>query len=135
MISSNPSSESFITNMKKTIEEATEQISKSNEEMMKYANRKRLPTPFKIGDKVLLSMKNLTLEDGSGSRKLHPKYCGPFEIIEKVNDVTFRLDLPQPMIDRKIHNAFHSSLLKPYIEDKFGRKQTPPSSVLSLIHI
>ncbi|MCO5569931.1 hypothetical protein L7F22_023645 [Adiantum nelumboides] len=44
--------------------------------------------------------------------KLSNRYYGPFKIIDKVNDVTFRLDLPPSW---KIHNAFHASLLRPYM--------------------
>ena len=44
--------------------------------------------------------------------KLSPRYYGPFKIIESINDVTFRLALPATW---NMHNAFHSSLLKPYI--------------------
>lgn len=35
------------------------------------------------------------------------------------------------MLDRKIHNAFHSSLLKPYIEDKSDRNPPPPPELFS----
>ncbi|MCO5562077.1 hypothetical protein L7F22_015703 [Adiantum nelumboides] len=44
--------------------------------------------------------------------KLSNRYYGPFKIIDEVNDVTFRLDLPPSW---KIHNAFHVSLLRPYM--------------------
>lgn len=125
----NPAAETFISKMSSITEIAMNNIRKANEDMAKYANRKHLPAPFKVHDKVLLSTKNLSLEDGSGMRKLHPKCCGPFTISEKINDVTFRLDLSQPMIDRKIHNAFHSSLLKPYTEDIFERSQPPPPPI------
>ena len=46
--------------------------------------------------------------------KLSPRYYGPFQITERVNDLTFRLDLPSTW---KIHNAFHVSLLKPFVGD------------------
>ena len=78
--------------------------------MAEYANKSRLPHNFAVNDKVWLSTKNLSIEEGSGSRKLHPKFCGPFVIIEKINNVTFRLKLSEPMIARRIHNAFHVTL-------------------------
>ena len=74
---------------------------------------------------MLLSTKNISLEDGSGSRKLHPKFCGPFKITEKINEATFRLDLSEPMKTKGIHDAFHVSLLKPFIEDSFDRYDPP----------
>ncbi|MCO5576531.1 hypothetical protein L7F22_030342 [Adiantum nelumboides] len=38
------------------------------------------------------------------------RYCGPFQITERINDVSFRLRLPDIW---KMHNALHVSLLKP----------------------
>ena len=93
--------------------------------MATYANKFRKQHDFKVNDKVLLSTKNLSLEDGSGSRKLNPKFCGPFKIIEKVTNVSFRLELSEPMKARGIHNTFHVSLLKPFLEDKFDRYDPP----------
>ncbi|MCO5553412.1 hypothetical protein L7F22_006933 [Adiantum nelumboides] len=42
------------------------------------------------------------------------RYYGPFQITERINDVSFRLRLPDIW---KIHNAFHVSLLKPFKGD------------------
>ena len=46
--------------------------------------------------------------------KLAPKYCGPFEILEKNGPMAYQLALP-PAI--KVHNVFHVSILKKYIHD------------------
>jgi hypothetical protein len=46
-----------------------------------------------------------------------PKFCGPFAIKTRINDVTYRLDLLAPMLDRGIRNAFHAKLLCPYHPD------------------
>ena len=124
--SKNPSSESYLKTIQESTKNAIKAIQKSNEAMEKHSNKKRLPANFQVNDKVLLSTRNLKLEEGAGIRKLSPKFCGPFEITEKVNEVTYRLNLSQPMIDRGIHNAFHASLLKPYTEDKFRRQVQPP---------
>ncbi|KAK8640579.1 hypothetical protein V6N13_008331 [Hibiscus sabdariffa] len=47
--------------------------------------------------------------------KLSPRYIGPFEVIEKVGSVAYRLALP-PEFD-KIHNVFHVSMLRRYRSD------------------
>lgn len=45
--------------------------------------------------------------------KLRPRFYGPFRIIKKNSDVSYKLDLP-PW--GKIHPTFHVSWLKEYIQ-------------------
>ncbi|GAV82855.1 Chromo domain-containing protein [Cephalotus follicularis] len=52
--------------------------------------------------------------------KLSPRYIGPFEILERIGEVTYRLALPPNL--SHVHNVFHVSLLQKYI--------TNPSHVL-----
>ena len=47
--------------------------------------------------------------------KLSLRYIRPFEILEKVGKVTYRLALPPEQ--SSIHNVFHVSMLKKYISD------------------
>ena len=93
--------------------------------MAEYANNSRSQHSFSVNNDVWLSTKNLSIEDGSGMRKLHPKFCGPIKIIEKINNVSFRLELSEPMKARGIHDVFHCSLFKPYIPDEYGRYDRP----------
>jgi hypothetical protein len=59
-----------------------------------------------------------------------PKFCGPSAITEKINDVTYRLDLSVPMLALCIHNAFHAKLLRPYHPDTaFDRTPVVPAPV------
>jgi hypothetical protein len=46
--------------------------------------------------------------------KLAPRFCGPFEILDRVGPVAYKLALPPTV---KAHNVFHVSLLKRYIHD------------------
>ena len=40
------------------------------------------------------------------SKKLSPKFCGPFDIVRRIGPVTYALKLPE---DSKIHNVFRVS--------------------------
>ena len=47
--------------------------------------------------------------------KLAPRYIGPFEILERIGMVVYRLDLPPNM--SQVHQVFHNSMLRKYISD------------------
>ena len=47
--------------------------------------------------------------------KLRPRFIGPYEVIEKVGPVEYRLALPSHL--EKIHNVFHVSMLRRYRSD------------------
>ena len=68
-----------------------------------------------MGDHVYIKINphKSTLRLGN-YKKLEPRYCGPFEILDKVGSITYQLALP-PSI--KVHNVFHVSILKRYVHD------------------
>ena len=129
--SHNPSAKSFMDTIHDTTKFAYDRITKQNRKMAEYANKSRIPHDFKVNDLVWLSTKNLSVEDGSGIRKLHPKFCEPFKTTKKIYDVAFKLELSEPMKARGIHDALHCSLLRPYNSDTFGRydKPLPPIQI------
>jgi hypothetical protein len=90
-----------------------------------YADRHRLPSGFKIGDRVWLLRGHI--KTTRPCEKLDYRRLGPFCIIGKINDVTFRLDLPPQL---QIHPMFHSFLLEPYQENTIpGRIIQPPPRI------
>ena len=46
---------------------------------------------------------------------MSPRYVGPFEILEKIGQVAYRLALPPAL--SAVHNVFHVSALRNYIPD------------------
>ncbi|MCO5572615.1 hypothetical protein L7F22_026373 [Adiantum nelumboides] len=46
--------------------------------------------------------------------RMDPAKVGPFQVCDRMSDVAYRLKLPE---NWKIHNAFHKSLLRPYVGD------------------
>lgn len=112
----------FIQHMQDKLEHAKLCLQAAQARQKAYADKKRNPDPeFKPGDTVALNTANLQFKHGC--RKLLPKFIGPFEVLEAINPVAYRLKLPDTM---KIHNVFHTSLLKSYKPDPNHKIMPPP---------
>jgi hypothetical protein len=68
-----------------------------------------------------MSTKNMMLKHAERSRKLMPRWVGPFKVLQKVGNLAYRLEMNPGW---RIHPVFHVSLLEPYRSD--GRVQPPP---------
>ncbi|GKC21522.1 putative reverse transcriptase domain-containing protein [Tanacetum coccineum] len=76
-----------------------------------YADKRRKPLEFSVGDYVLFKVSPWKGVVRFGKKgKLAPKLVGPFQIIEKVGHVAYRLDLPEEL--NGVHDTFHVSNLK-----------------------
>ena len=71
---------------------------------------------FSVGDHVYLRVKakKSSLKLGSCAYKLSPRYCGSFEVLERIGPVAYRLAFPA---STRSLNVFHVSLLKRYVHD------------------
>ncbi|GJS48065.1 putative reverse transcriptase domain-containing protein [Tanacetum coccineum] len=80
------------------------------------ADKRRKPLEFSVGDYVLLKVSHWKGVVHFGKKgKLTPRFVGPFEIIEKVGPVAYRLHLPEELDG--VHDTFHASNLKNCLAD------------------
>ncbi|KAI4897414.1 hypothetical protein NFI96_032838 [Prochilodus magdalenae] len=124
-----PSVEHWMRRSEEVWEQTHQRIENVLRKHKHYADRRRGDTPsYNPGDRVWLSTRDFRLTEGS--RKLMPKYIGPFKILNKINDVTYKLELPAQY---RVCSSFHVSLLKPVVPgplDAASPEATPPPPVL-----
>ncbi|GJY64607.1 putative reverse transcriptase domain-containing protein [Tanacetum coccineum] len=101
----------------KKIIQIKQRIQAARDRQKSYANLKRKPMEFQVGDKVMLKVSPWKGVIRFGKRgKLNPKYVGPFKVLKKVGAVAYKLELPQDL--SRVHNTFHvSNLKKCYFDD------------------
>ncbi|GJY86591.1 hypothetical protein Tco_0500617, partial [Tanacetum coccineum] len=76
-----------------------------------YADLKRKPMEFEVGDKVMLKVLPWKGVVHFGKRgKLNPRFVRHFKVIKRVRDVAYKLELPEEL--SRVHNTFHVSNLK-----------------------
>ncbi|GJW80420.1 reverse transcriptase domain-containing protein [Tanacetum coccineum] len=105
------------------VQETTEKIVQIKERLKtarsrqkSYADKRRKPLEFQVGDRVLLKVSPWKGVVRFGKKgKLAPRYVGPFEIVERVGPVAYRLKLPQEL--NCVHDTFHVSNLKKCLAD------------------
>ncbi|GJS33390.1 putative reverse transcriptase domain-containing protein [Tanacetum coccineum] len=105
------------------VQETTEKISQVKDRLKtgrdhqkSYADKRRKPLEFSVGHYVLLKVspwKGVVRFRRKG--KLAPRFVGPFEIIEKIGPVAYRLDLLEEL--NGVHDTFHVSNLKKCLAD------------------
>ena len=79
---------------------------------------------FEVEDQVFLKLSPRKGVVRFGKRgKLNPRYIGPFEIVDGIGPMTYRLDLPEEF--SRVHNVFHISMLRKYIPDSSHVLETP----------
>ena len=93
-----------------------ERLKVATDRQKSYADMKRKDVFYEIGEKVFLKVSPWKKVMRFGRKgKLIPRFIGPYEVIEKVGPVAYRLALP-PELER-IHNVFHVSMLRRYRSD------------------
>ncbi|KAH6480324.1 hypothetical protein HBI55_254530 [Parastagonospora nodorum] len=109
-----------------TIATCRSRILAANEYQEKHANKRRLPVPFKEGDKVMVSTRNM--RSTRPKKKLDWKFT-PGVIDEQIGSSAFRVRLKG---FPNVHPVFHASLLEPY--DPTSKIPHPPTDIADTLH-
>ncbi|GJZ83803.1 putative reverse transcriptase domain-containing protein [Tanacetum coccineum] len=101
----------------KKISQIKDRLKAAHDRQKSYADKRRKPLEFSVGDHVLLKVSPWKGEVRFGKKgKLAPWFIGPIEIIERIGPVAYRLRLPEEL--NGVHDMFHVSNLKKCLADQ-----------------
>jgi len=105
--------EAFLSDVRHRLEQA------QAAQKLHYDKRHR-PVSYTVGDWALLRLRQRAPSSLPQSTigKLKARYLGPYRVVQLINDVAVRLELPP---QARIHDVFHVSTLKKFVG-------TPPSA-------
>ncbi len=125
-----PAANDFKEHWKTMMKIAKDSLMEAQDRQTKYANQHRRHLEFKVGDQVLLSMRNINnpVDHQRSTKKLTNRFSGPYTISQVISTTAYKLDLP---VNMKIHPVFRISLLKPYHppSNEFERPVPPPAII------
>lgn len=93
-----------------------------------YERGKQTAHQFKVGDKVWLSTEDINLQ--IPSRKLGDRQMGPFEVVEKIGDLDYKLKLSKQL--SRLHPVFHVDKLSPFRGNEVNGLLPPPPPPIQL---
>src|ERR1700680_3632287 len=123
-----PAVDARLNNLREVRKEA-EAALRMEKRAMKHAFEAGKPPPhiFTPGQRVWLSSKDIPIS--SPSRKLAPRQLGPYEVLERTGDLTYRLQLPSYMHQ---HPVFHVDRLSPWKGNNVNGQQPPPPAPVQI---
>ncbi len=92
--SKRPLANCFTDEMQKILTQARQSLLCAQQRQKAFHDRRARAKSFKVGDRVLLSTKNIRLKN-PGTAKLMPKFVGPFEVLETIGYCAYKLLLPE----------------------------------------
>lgn len=106
----------FLQDAQKKIKVIREKMKAARSRQKSYADLKRNHAEYRVGEKVWLRIsptKNLMRFGRKG--KFSPRFIGPYDIIERIGKLAYRLALPIEL--ERVHNVLYVSQLKKYVHD------------------
>ena len=103
----------IVKDTKEKVQVIQQRFKAASDKQKLYADMTRKDIEYEVGDKVFLKVSpwRKILKE-----KLSPRFIEPYEILEIIGPVTYRLALPPELA--KLHNVFHVSLLQRYRYDE-----------------
>ncbi|KAJ7296576.1 hypothetical protein O6H91_Y114600 [Diphasiastrum complanatum] len=100
----------FLCEMQEMLQLARENVLSTQDRVRHFANMKRSPREFQVGDWVYLRIPKDSKVMRTGKHyKLSARYSGPYRILKKIGSLAYQLELPE---GTKAHPVFHVSRLK-----------------------
>jgi len=121
--------EKFVKKIKEIQKEAKAALKKVQEDMRKYADKKRSDVDkYKVGDLIMLSTKDLKYQMvRRRTEKLTEKFVGPYKIKEIISSNAVKLELPSTV---RIHPVINISRIRRYVKQVEGQKNEQPAPVI-----
>jgi hypothetical protein len=124
-----------VKSQEKRIALVRQHLIKSQEKQKKYADMHRRDLSFNVDDYVWVSTGNLR-KSNDNSSKLKHRYAGPYKVLEKIGTVTYKLQIPEAQLSRKVHPVYHVSKLRKFyprlssFADDDGNDVPPPPTLI-----
>ena len=98
------------------VEIIQERLKTAQSRQKSYTNIRRRDLEFEVSDWAYLKVSHMKGVMRFGKKgKLSPRYIGPYQIVKRVGNVAYELELPSEL--EAIHHVFHSSMLKKCLGD------------------
>ena len=106
----------LVKDMEEKVQIIQQRLKAACDRRRSYANLKRKDIEYEVGDKVFLKVSSWKKILRFGRKgKLSPRFIGPYEVLERVGPIAYRLALPPELA--KLHDVFHVSMLRRYRSD------------------
>ena len=109
--------ETIVQQTTQKVKAIRERLKSAQDRQKSYADKKRRPIEFQVGDRVMIKVSPWKGVIRFGKRgKLSPCFLGPFKVLERIGSQAYRLDLPPEL--QGIHNTFHVCYLRKCLVDE-----------------